>query len=103
MSNESGGDHRFAGRLRGRVERERSTRSRWEESDTDDGVGSENNVSVIGKVSGLTGFKGVDVQGQLNSPLQQCLLDAGLGTQQVAGVSEGNPASVEQLVDVRGE
>ncbi len=44
-----------------------------------------------------------DVQGQLNAPLLQRLLDAGLGTQQVAGVSEGNPTPVEQLVDVRGE
>lgn len=44
-----------------------------------------------------------DVQGQLNAPLLQRLLDAGLGTQQVAGVSEGNPTPIEQLVDVRGE
>ncbi|MNG04465.1 hypothetical protein D3C84_875990 [compost metagenome] len=52
---------------------------------------------------GLLGVERTDVQGQLNAPLQQGLLNAGLGTQQVAGVSEGNPATVEQLVDVRGE
>lgn len=43
-----------------------------------------------------------DILGKLNAPLLQGLLDAGLGTQQVAGVSEGNPAAVEQLVDVGG-
>lgn len=52
---------------------------------------------------GLLGIERADVQGQLNAPLQQGLLNAGLGIQQVAGVSEGNPATVEQLVDVRGE
>lgn len=34
---------------------------------------------------------------------EQGLLYAGLGTHQVAGVCEGDPATVEQLVDVRGE
>ncbi|WP_247653981.1 hypothetical protein [Aeromonas dhakensis] len=63
----------------------------------------ENFVPVIGEVSGLLGFKGGDVQGECNSPLQQRLLDAGFDTQQVAGISEGNPTPVEQLVYVRGE
>lgn len=47
--------------------------------------------------------KEADVQRQLNAPLLHRLLDAGLGTQQVARVSEGNPTPIEQLVDVRGE
>lgn len=51
----------------------------------------------------MLGFKGGDVQGQLNAPLLQRLLDAGLRAKQVAGVSEGNPTPVEQLVYVRGE
>lgn len=50
----------------------------------------------------LVGIEWANVQGHLNAPLQQGLLDAGLGTQQVVGVSEGNPTPVEQLVDVRG-
>lgn len=58
---------------------------------------------MIGEVCSLLEVKEADVQRQLNAPLLQRLLDAGLGTQQVAGVSEGNPTSVEQLVDVRGE
>lgn len=52
---------------------------------------------------GLLGVERTDVQGQFNTPLQQSLFDAGFSTQQVAGVSKGNPAPVEQLVDVRGE
>jgi hypothetical protein len=58
---------------------------------------------VIGEVSGLIGFEAADVQRQFNAPLLQGLLDAGLGTQQVASVSTGNSALVEQLVDVGGE
>lgn len=63
----------------------------------------ENFVSVIGEVSGLLGFEGADVQRQLNAPLLQRLLDAGLGTQQVAGISEGYPTTVEQFIDVMEE
>ncbi len=64
-------------------------------------VGPENLVAVIGEENGLLGVKGTYVQGQFNTPLQQRLFDAGFSTQQVASVGEGNPATIEQLVDVR--
>ncbi|MGU5759644.1 hypothetical protein [Aeromonas hydrophila] len=51
----------------------------------------------------MLAIKGADVLGQANAPLLQSPLDAGLSTQQVAGVSEGNPTPIEQLEDVRGE
>lgn len=51
----------------------------------------------------MLGVERADILGKFNAPLLQCLLDAGLSTQQVAGVSEGYPATVEQLVDVGGE
>lgn len=63
----------------------------------------EYNFTVIGEVNDLLGVKIADVYWQLNTPLQQGPLDAGFGTQQVAGVSEGNPTLVEQFVDVRGD
>lgn len=58
---------------------------------------------MIGEVNDLLALKGADVLGQANTPLLQSPLDAGLSTQQVAGVSEVNPTLIEQLVDVRGE
>ena len=58
---------------------------------------------MIGEELSLFGVERADVLGQHNAPLLQGLLDSGLGTQQVASVSEGDPATVEQLVDVRGE
>ncbi|MGL6301600.1 hypothetical protein ACSZMJ_06785 [Aeromonas caviae] len=63
----------------------------------------ENLVTVVLEKCGLLGVENADIQGQLNAPLLQRLLDAGFGTQQVAGVSEGYPTPVEQLVNVRGE
>lgn len=85
------------------MERERSARSGSDASGSSYGVGLENLVTVVLEECGLLGAKRADVLGQHNTPLLHGLLDAGIGTQQVAGVCEGNPVAVEQLVDVRGE
>ncbi len=58
---------------------------------------------MISEEGSLLGAERANVQGELNAPLLQGLLDAGLGTQQLAGVSESDPAPVEQLIDMRGE
>lgn len=75
----------------------------WGSLSRENPVSPENLVTVIGEVCSLLGVERADILGKLNAPLLQRLLDAGLGAQQVARVSEGNPAPVEQLVDVRGE
>lgn len=41
----------------------------------------EYNFTVIGEVNDLLGVKTADVYWQLNAPLLQCPLDAGVGTQ----------------------
>lgn len=102
MKDELGSDHRFQGGCREGGERARSTRSGWEASCRSDGLSLVNLVTVVFEECCLFGAKRADIQGQLNAPLQQGLLDAGLGTQQVTSISEGYPATVEQLVDVRG-
>lgn len=89
MGGNSEGDHGFIGG-RGRVERERGTRSGWELSGTEHGVRSEDNVAVIGEVRGLLGVELTDVQRQLNAPLQQGLLDAG-------SAHRRSPASVKVI------
>jgi hypothetical protein len=58
---------------------------------------------MIGEELSLFVVERADVLRQHNTPLLQRLLDAGIGTQQIAGVSKGYPATVEQLVDVGGE
>ncbi|MNB89557.1 hypothetical protein D3C75_365900 [compost metagenome] len=81
VERKEGGFERGSQIRRGRVERERSTRSGWEASGRSDGLSLENLVTVIGEVCSLLGVERADILGKLNAPLLQRLLDAGLGTQ----------------------
>lgn len=103
MCSISGGDHIFCVGTDGGLEREGSTRSGGGVLSGESWACPENLIAMIGEELSLFGVEKTDIQGQFNAPLQKGLLDVGLGTQKVAGVSEGNPAAVEQLVDVRGE
>lgn len=99
------GDHRFTGRAAEEVSRAGMKPCSWGRVVLSGKclLSPENLVTVIGEVCSLLGVERADILGKFNAPLLQRLLNAGLGTQQVAGVSEGNPATVEQLVYVRGE